>query len=184
MEIRALREEDDRSQFRSGDPDLDRFLHKFAGQNQFKHYLGVTYVAVDDGRILGFATVAPGHVEIDGLPAATRKKLPRYPLPILRLARLAVDQAAQGQGLGRRLLRFVFELALQMASDYGCIGVAVECPSSAHPNVPRHTLHPGSAGREGWLNAYAGGAGDAARAGFASGAARLTTPPRSAACSA
>jgi GNAT superfamily N-acetyltransferase len=131
MEIRALREGDDRSQFRSGDSDLDRFLHKFAGQNQFKHYLGVTYVAVDDGRILGFATVAPGHVEIDGLPAAARKKLPRYPLPILRLARLAVDQAAQGQGLGRRLLRFVFELALQMASDYGCIGVAVDAKPDA-----------------------------------------------------
>jgi GNAT superfamily N-acetyltransferase len=131
MEIRALREGDDRSQFRSGDPDLDRFLHKFAGQNQFKHYLGVTYVAVDDGRILGFATVAPGHAEIDGLPAAARKKLPRYPLPVLRLARLAVDQAARGQGLGRRLLRFVLELALQMASDYGCIGVAVDAKPDA-----------------------------------------------------
>jgi hypothetical protein len=70
MEIRALREGDDRSQLRSGDPDLDRFFHKFAGQNQFKHYLGVTYVAVEVGRILGFATVAPGHVEVDGLPAS------------------------------------------------------------------------------------------------------------------
>jgi hypothetical protein len=42
MQIRALRETDDRSRFRSGDPDLDRFLQRFAGQNQFKHYLGVT----------------------------------------------------------------------------------------------------------------------------------------------
>ena len=63
---------DDRSQFRSGDPDLDRFFHKFAGQNQFRHHVGVTYVAVEDRRVLGFATVAPGHVEIDGLPVAAR----------------------------------------------------------------------------------------------------------------
>ena len=131
MEIRALHEGDDRSPFRSGDPDLDRFFHRFAGQNQFRHYLGVTYVAVDAGRILGFATVAPGHVEIDGLPAAARRKLPSYPLPLLRLARLAVDQAARGQGLGRQLLRFVFQLALRMARDYGCVGVAVDAKPDA-----------------------------------------------------
>jgi GNAT superfamily N-acetyltransferase len=131
MEIRALQEGDDRSQFGSGDPDLDRFFQRFAGQNQFKHYLGVTYVAVQDGRILGFATVAPGHVEIDELPAGARKKLPRYPLPVLRLARLAVDQAARGQGLGHQLLGFVFQLAHRMASDYGCVGVAVDAKPDA-----------------------------------------------------
>ncbi len=86
MQIRALREADDRSRFRSGDPDLDRFLQRFAGQNQFRHYVGVTYVAVEEDGVLGFATVAPGHVEIEGLPAAERNKLPRYPLPVLRLA--------------------------------------------------------------------------------------------------
>ncbi len=131
MEIRALREGDDRSQFRSGDPDLDRFLQKFAGQNQFKHYLGVTYVAVADERILGFATVAPGHVEIDDLPAAARRKLPRYPLPVLRLARLAVDDGARGQRLGNELLRFVLQLAVRMANDFGCIGVVVDAKPDA-----------------------------------------------------
>lgn len=131
MEIRALHEGDDRSQFRSGDPDLDRFFRKFAGQNQFKHYLGVTYVAVDATRILGFATVAPGHVEIDGLPAAARKKLPRYPLPVLRLARLAVDEGFRNQGLGGRLLGFVLQLALRMANAFGCIGVVVDAKPDA-----------------------------------------------------
>lgn len=131
MELRALREQDDRSRFRSGDPDLDRFFHRFAGQNQFKHYLGVTYVAVDEDSILGFATVAPGHVEIDDLPVSVRKKLPRYPLPILRLARLAVDQTARSRGLGRQLLRFVFRLGFQMSSDYGCVGVVVDAKPDA-----------------------------------------------------
>ncbi len=131
MEIRALREQDERSLFRSGDPDLDRFFHRFAGQNQFRHYLGVTYVAVDEGRILGFATVAPGHIEIDDLPPTARKKLPHYPLPVLRLALLAVDHGVRGQGLGRRLLRFVLELAFQMADAYGSIGVCVDAKREA-----------------------------------------------------
>jgi len=131
VEIRALHEGDDRSQFRSGDADLDRFFHKFAGQNQFKHHLGATYVAVEQRRILGFVTVAPGQLEIDAFPATTRKKLPRYPLPILRLARLAVDESVRGRGLGTELLRFVGQIALRMSDDYGCIGIVVDAKPDA-----------------------------------------------------
>jgi GNAT superfamily N-acetyltransferase len=138
MEIRALREADERSAFHSGDTDLDRFFHRFAAQNQFRHYVGVTYVAVEGVRILGFATVAPGHVEIEGLPAAARRTLPRYPLPVLRLARLAVDQSAQGQGLGAQLLRFVLQLAMRMAGDFGCAGVVVDAKRGAVEFYAKH----------------------------------------------
>jgi predicted N-acetyltransferase YhbS len=131
MEIRALRESDDRSGFRCGNDHLDRFFRSFAGQNHFRHHLGVTYVAVDGERIIGFATVAPGHLEIDELPAAVRRKLPRYPLPILRLGRLAVDLSVQKQGLGTRLLRFVLELALEMERKVGCAGVVVDAKPDA-----------------------------------------------------
>ena len=131
MEIRRLHATDDRTRFRSGDPDLDRFFHGFAGQNQFRHHVGVTYVAVEDEDVLGYATVAPAGIEIDALPAALRKGLPRYPLPVLRLARLAVDSRVRGRGLGEELLRFVFGLALKMASDYGCVGVVVDAKPDA-----------------------------------------------------
>jgi GNAT superfamily N-acetyltransferase len=131
MEIRALGESDERSDFESGDADLDRFFRNFAAQNQFKHHVGVTYVAVEDQTILGFCTVAPGHVEIDRLPASARKRLPNYPLPVLRLARLAVDHRARGRGVGRALLRFVLELSLRMTRDYGCVGVIVDAKTDA-----------------------------------------------------
>ena len=131
IEIRALREGDDRTAFRSGDADLDRFFHRFAGQNQFRHHLGVTYVAVQDRSVLGYATVAAAHIENEDLPPATRRKLPRYPLPVLRLARLAVDQSAHGQGVGLQLLRFVLRLARQMADEYGCVGVLVDAKPEA-----------------------------------------------------
>jgi hypothetical protein len=52
----------------------------------------VTYVAVDGDRILGFAILAPRHVDIEDLPERARRKLPRYPVPMLGLARLAIDR--------------------------------------------------------------------------------------------
>ncbi len=131
MEIRALQLADNRANFQSGDPDLDGFFLKFAGQNQFRHYLGVTYVAVENQRIIGYATVAPGCVEIDDLPAASRKKLPHYPMPVLRLARLAVDSSVQRHGVGRALLKFVLKLAVRMSDEFGCIGILVDASTEA-----------------------------------------------------
>ncbi len=56
-EVRALRRDDDRSVFRSGDPSLDVFFSQYAGQDQFKASASVTYVVEHDGRIGGYATV-------------------------------------------------------------------------------------------------------------------------------
>lgn len=131
MEIRPLQEADDRLGFKSGNADLDRFFRLFAGQNQFRHHIGVTYVALESNRILGFATIAVGHIEIEDLPISARRKLPRYPLPIVRLARLAVDESAQGQGVGAQLLRFVLILAVRISRDVGCIGVIVDAKRDA-----------------------------------------------------
>jgi predicted N-acetyltransferase YhbS len=142
MEIRPLRPSDARSAFQSGDDALDRFFHHYAGQNQFRHYLGVTYVAVDGGRILGFATVAPRHVDIEGLPERARQKLPRYPVPVLGLARLAVDESAQSRGLGAELLRFVCQLAVKLAREVGCAGVVVEAKSGAVGFYARYGFTP------------------------------------------
>ena len=131
MEIRPLREADDRTTFHSGEPDLDRFLIKYAGQNQFRHHIGTTYVAAEDNRILGYATVAAGHVEADDLPLGLLRNLPRYPLPVLRLARLAVHSTARDRGLGKELLRHVFLLAQTMSEEYGCVGVVVDAKPDA-----------------------------------------------------
>ena len=131
ISVRRLRPDDDRSRFRSGNIDLDRFFQRFAGQNQFRHHVGTTYVAVDDRNILGFATVAPSEIAGDDLPETRRKRLPRYPLPVLRLARLASHEDARGRGVGSTLLRAVFTLALQMADDFGCVGLVVDAKPDA-----------------------------------------------------
>ncbi len=131
VEVRPLEPGDDRSGFVSGDPDLDRFFHKYAGQNQFRHHVGTTYVAVAGGTIAGFATVSAASMHVDDMPKNLRRRLPQYPLPVLRLARLAVDQRMQQQGVGRQLLRAVLLLAREMASRVGCIGVLVDAKPGA-----------------------------------------------------
>jgi GNAT superfamily N-acetyltransferase len=129
--VRRLEPSDDRAGFRSGDIDLDRFFQRYAGQNQFRHHIGTTWVAVCAGRILGFATVSAAQLDVGHLPDALRRKLPAYPLPVLRLARLAVTEEAKGQGVGRALLRAVFTLAWRMADELGCVGVVVDAKRDA-----------------------------------------------------
>ena len=133
LTIRVLQPQNDRSPFRSGDIDLDRFFHRFADQKQFRYHLGVTYVAVEGETILGFATLSVASLEASELGAALKRKLPGYPLPVLRFARLAVHEDAQGQGIGRSLLRFVFELAHDTARRLGCVGVVVDAKQDAIP---------------------------------------------------
>jgi len=127
IEIRPLARDDDRSGFSCGQRDLDRFFEHYAGQNQFKLHLAVTYVAVVGERIVGFATVAASSIERARVPSARlRKRLPTYPLPVLRLARLGVDTRAQGHGVGSALLRHVLSLAVEQRDRLGCVAVVTD----------------------------------------------------------
>ena len=67
------------------------------------------------------------------LTKTLRRRLPAYPLPILRLSRLAVDERFQGHGIGRLLLRAMLELALEMRNRVGCIGVIVDAKPDTVP---------------------------------------------------
>ena len=132
VEIRLLQRDDDRGGFRCGEPALDRFFQHYAGQNQFKLHLAVTWVVVRPPDILGFVTVAGGSLERHSVPdPALRKRLPEYPLPVHRLARLGVDTRAQGLGLGRALVRHVLTLALSQRDQVGCVGVVTDAKPGA-----------------------------------------------------
>lgn len=88
-------------------------------------------MAAEKGKILGFVTVAAAEVEIARLPASRRKGLPAYPLPALRLARLAVDGRAQKRGVGAELLKQALLLAQRTAEEVGCIGVIVDAKAES-----------------------------------------------------
>lgn len=132
MRVRRLEPADDRSEFSCGNVELDRFFRQYAGQNQFRHHLGTTYVAIEeDGRIAGFATVSPTEILAERVPSSMKKRLPRFPLPALRLARLAVDTRMSGRGVGRMLVASVLRLARDLSESVGCVGVVVDAKTEA-----------------------------------------------------
>ena len=126
-QIERLDRSHERREFSCGRAHLDDFLRTLASQYE-KRNLGRTYVAVRPGekRVLGYYTLAPGSVSFESLPSRRARKLPRHPVPVVLLARLAVDQSAQGQGLGAALLVDALERCLTLAEALGVHAVEVD----------------------------------------------------------
>jgi len=136
--VRQLRESDDRTKFRSGHTDLDLFFTRYAGQNQFKLHIGTTYVAIDaPDVILGFVTVASCSIEVADVPRKLAKRLPSYPIPALRLARMAVAEGLQRGGVGGLLMQAVFIIARDQAKRSGCAFVVVDAKPGAETYYER-----------------------------------------------
>lgn len=116
-----------RDTFTCGKPPLDEFIHRLVSQYE-KRKLGRTYVAVRPGQkqMLGYYTLASGSFSFKHLPESSARKLPRHPVPVILLARLAVDQSVQGQGWGVGLLTDAFHKSLGLADTLGIHAVEVD----------------------------------------------------------
>lgn len=121
--IRALEEFDDVGGFDCGDEPLNNYLKRHAWINQQKMLIGVTYVALDEAAprvVLGYFTLATSSVPRDRFPKKYVRGLPPYDLPLVLLARLAVDHRFAGKGLGHALIAEAFKIALRVANEVGC----------------------------------------------------------------
>ncbi len=118
----------DRKAFDCGSRELNDYLERYARQN---HEFGgaktfVAASAAEPSRILGFYSISPGAVEFARVPAKLTRKLGRYDVPVFRLARLAIDLAVQGRGLGGDLLLAAGERALAVSAEVGGIALAID----------------------------------------------------------
>jgi GNAT superfamily N-acetyltransferase len=117
--------------FDCGDFALNRFLVRFALPNQMANasqtYLGIA----DKDTIVGFYTLAVGEVRYEDAPERMIKGLARHPVPIILLARLGVDQAWQGKGVGSGLLRDAILRTLQAADIAGIRALVVHAKHDA-----------------------------------------------------
>ena len=120
--IEALGKEHARESFDCEEESLNDFLKLYARQNDIRG-LGKTFVAVLDGQpeIYGYYTIASGSIEFDALP----KNLPRYPVPVVHLGRLAVDKKARREGLGKLLLLDALRRSLKIADEMGIYAVEI-----------------------------------------------------------
>lgn len=110
--------------FDCGREQLNEYLLRYAWQNQ-QAGAAQTYVGLVGGAILGFHTLAVGQVVYDDAPQRLTKGLARHPVPIVLLARLAVDRRWQNQGVGKALLKDAMLRTLQAADIAGVRALAV-----------------------------------------------------------
>jgi ribosomal protein S18 acetylase RimI-like enzyme len=116
-----------RDQFECGKPSLDDFIRTLVSQYE-KRNLGRTYVAVGatERRVLGYYTIASSAITFDVVPAKSARKLPRHPVPVVLVARLAVDRSAQGQRLGEKLLLDALARSADLSGKLGIHAVVVD----------------------------------------------------------
>ncbi|MBI1914711.1 MAG: GNAT family N-acetyltransferase [Planctomycetes bacterium] len=114
----------DLSTFDCGVPALNEYLKKYALMNH-QNQSARTYVARRGSAVVGYYTLAAGSVSREETPTRIAKGLARHPIPILLLARLAVDRTEQGKGVGAGLLKDALLRAAQAADIIGCRAVLV-----------------------------------------------------------
>lgn len=113
-----------------GREELNRYLLRYAWQNQ-QAGAAQTYVGVVGDRVVGYHTLAVGHVTREEAPERLTRGLARHPVPIMLLARLAVDRRWQGQGIGKALLRDAMLRTIQAADIAGIRALAVHAKDEA-----------------------------------------------------
>ncbi|MBI5781869.1 MAG: GNAT family N-acetyltransferase [Rhodocyclales bacterium] len=116
--VRKLSAVDAVEAFDCGQPALNQFLQRHALVNQ-KANSAQTYVCCLNGEVVGFYSLAVGSVDPEDVPARVVKGLARHPVPVMILARLAVDRDHQGKGLGKALLKDALLRTAQAADIAG-----------------------------------------------------------------
>lgn len=91
--------------FSCGNAPLDRWLVRYAGQNQRRDAARTFVAATDDRRVYGYYTLLAGQLDHhEATPETSRGLSQHFPIPVAILARLAIDVGQQGLGIGAALL--------------------------------------------------------------------------------
>jgi GNAT superfamily N-acetyltransferase len=117
-----------RSCFDCGIRELNDYLQRYAKQNHQKG-IAKTWVIVNTNNPkipVGYYSLSMAEIQRDNLSDEIKKGLPRYSLPVVRIAKLAVDQDSQGQRLGELLLVDIFQGSIKISQDIGFIGFLVD----------------------------------------------------------
>ena len=111
--------------FDCGNKSLNDYLTKYAHQNELKN-LSRTYLFIDNNEVIGYITLCNAQMDFNELPDKIVNKIPKYPIPCVRIARLAVDKKHQQNGIGKQLLSFGFKKVLLISNSVGVKLIVVD----------------------------------------------------------
>lgn len=120
----------DASSFDCGVEPLNVFPRRYALTNQ-SNGSARTFVVCRDGPVVGYYSLSAASVTFEQTPERIRKGLARHEVPLVLLARLAVDRSAQGQGLGFSLLLDAFARFLRVQESIGAHGLIAHAKDDA-----------------------------------------------------
>ena len=142
----------EKSHFNCGIEELNNYIHRYALQND-RNNIGKSFVAVqirNPKEVIGYYTVSMAQILFKEIPEKIKKGLPKYPVPAMRLGKLAVDVQFQGNKIGAFLLRDALLRAVNISSEIGIYCVIVDAingkaesfyrkygfvPCTEHPNT-------------------------------------------------
>lgn len=117
--------------FDCGTEVLNDFLTRYSLKNDTLG-IGKTFVALDEREdVVGYFTLATAQVVFEDIPDTYRSKLPKYPIPALRIARLAVSENQQGKGIGKWMLTQAFIKIIHVAEITGLYFIIVDAKETS-----------------------------------------------------
>jgi len=140
--IEPLAPSHDRAVFCSGVSELDAYLQRQAAQDLKRNRAAVFVLTSDSKAIAGFYTLSAHSIQAAELPQDLSRKLPRFPLPVTLLGRMAVAQSLQGQGWGEFLLLHALERALRGSQQVASWAAVVDAKAGARDFYVKHDFIP------------------------------------------
>ena len=126
--IAPLNPTHDRTGFQCGVEALDRYLKKQAKQD-IKRRIGRVFVSTKPDNpkvVIGYYTLSTLSIELNQLPEKIARKLPKHPVPVALIGRLAISNAAQGQGVGKLLLADAIKRTLAVSDQIAIYAMVVD----------------------------------------------------------
>lgn len=132
----------DRVAFSSGVAALDAYIQRQARQ-ELERNLAAVFVLTSDGKtIAGFYTLSAHSIQATDLPEELAKRLPRFPLLVTLLGRMAVSQSLQGRHLGEFLLIDALARAWRGSQQVASWAVVVDAKAGARDFYLKHDFAP------------------------------------------
>lgn len=120
---------------------LNKFFSRYALRND-ELGIGKTFVALNEkNQIAGYFTLATAQVAYQEIPDDFKGKLPKYPIPALRIARLAVEKELKGKGIGKWLLAQAFIKAIHVADVTGLYFIIVDAKETSKSFYEHYGFH-------------------------------------------